>query len=375
MSLLADLQQQLQTLKSQIAYRTLSSHKGISTSLDFTSNDYLRLSKHPLLIKKASSMLHKYGMGSTGSRLLSGHHFLFEHLEQLTASFVNKESSLVFNSGFQLNSGVIPALYGKPDLICADKLCHASIIDGFRLSQSIFKRYHHCNTNHLIYILEKLRGKARHCLVVTESVFSMDGDRAPLEDIQDICQHYDAELMVDEAHALGVFGEKGSGCIEKLEKKPEFIVGTFGKSCGSFGAFLACDYTIKDYLINHCRSFIYTTALPLPVIAFNIAALELLPDLSQQRRHLLETAKYFRTILRDSNKFLMNDILGNSHIVPLRLGSNSAVTFSRDYLKNKHIAVSVIRHPTVAKHQERLRFSVHSGITKENCDYVIENLL
>lgn len=325
--------------------------------VDFSSNDYLGLSNHPEMIKTAQEASAKYGTGSGGSRLLSGDRTLFHDLEDLTASFKGKPSSLVFNSGYQANTGIISALYSKGDAVFADKLVHASIIDGILLSGARLFRYRHNDMAHLEDLLKKESGNFKKSLIVTESVFSMDGDAAPLKDICALKERYGCSLMVDEAHATGVFGKNGSGLAEETgtTEAIDLLMGTFSKALGSFGAYLACPERVKQYLINTCRSFIYSTALPPGVIACNIKAIELVRKEDGRRKKVLMLS----SLLRDGFKAKGLKVLGCTQIIPVLAGENArAVKMSQD-LKNAGIRALPIRYPTVPKGEARIRFSVN----------------
>lgn len=261
--------------------------------IDFSSNDYLGLSQHPEMMEASAKASEKYGTGSGGSRLLGGDSDLFHKLETAVASFKGKESALVFNSGYQANLGIISALCRDGRVVYMDKLCHASIVDGVMLSGVRFFRFRHNDTEHLKELFEK--HKPENALIITESVFSMDGDIAPLKEMVAIKEKYGADLMVDEAHATGIFGERGAGVVEEtgLAGQVELIMGTFSKAFGSFGAYLACSENTKNTLINTSRSFIYSTALPPAVVACNIKSIELVEKEPQRRKELLEKAEYF----------------------------------------------------------------------------------
>jgi 8-amino-7-oxononanoate synthase len=340
--------------------------------IDFSSNDYLGLSAHPKLIEGGKKAMDEFGASSCASRLLSGDLSLHHELEEKVAQFKNKEAALVFNSGYQANLGIISALYGKGDCIFSDRLNHASIIDGILLSGSTLLRFQHNDVGHLENLLQKERKKFKKSLVVTETIFSMDGDRCPLKDLVKLKEKYNCELMVDEAHATGIFGRNGAGLVEEegLEKEVDLIMGTFSKALGSFGAYLACSKVIASYLINSCRSFIYSTALPPAVIAANLASIELIKEEPFRRENLLESAKYFR----ESLKIKGLKVAGDSQIVPLISGNNlKTVEFAKN-LQEKGYWVLPIRTPTVPKGEERLRFSLTHYHTKETLQKLIDDI-
>ena len=269
--------------------------------IDLSSNDYLGLSNHPKLIKAAKKALETYGTGSGGSRLLSGDLEICHQLEKKIAEFKGKEAALVFNSGYQANVGILSALYGEGDVIFSDKLNHASIVDGLLLSGAKFFRFRHNDMTHLESLLGKERPKFKHALIITETIFSMDGDRPDLKSLVGLKERFDCAIMVDEAHATGIFGKNGSGVVEEdgLTDKVDLIMGTFGKALGSFGAYLASSREIIDYMINRCRSFIYSTALPPATIASNLASIELIKEEPHRRRDLLKKADHFRASLKE----------------------------------------------------------------------------
>ena len=232
--------------------------------IDFSSNDYLGLSGHPRLIEASKEALEKFGAGSSASRLLSGSLETHHILEDRVARLKGKEAALVFNSGYQANLGVISSLYGQGDIILSDRLNHASIIDGIMLSRAKLFRFRHNDLNHLEEILEEKRRLFKNALIVTETIFSMDGDRPDLKGLVGLKERFDCGIMVDEAHATGIYGKNGSGVVEAegLTERIDLIMGTFSKALGSFGAYLAASRKIVDYLINTCRAFIYSTSLP-----------------------------------------------------------------------------------------------------------------
>jgi 8-amino-7-oxononanoate synthase len=341
---------------------------------DFSSNDYLALSDHPRLKEASKKAVDSLGVSASASRLLSGDLKIHHQLEGRVAEFKGKESALVFNSGYQANVGIISALYDKSDAVFCDRLSHASIIDAIRQSGARLFRFNHNDLNHLESLLKKEGEKFKNRLIVTETVFSMDGDKPPLREMVEIKDKYDCFLMVDEAHATGIFGPNGAGVVEEqgLSGRIELIMGTFSKALGSFGAYLACSEKIKQYLVNACRSFIYSTALPPPVIAANIDAIDIVRDEPFRRQTLLANADFFHARLRE-NGF---EVKGDSQIVPLIVAdSGRAVRVSSNLQKNG-FWVLPIRPPTVPQGQARLRFSLtyhHSRqLLEKLADRIIE---
>jgi len=324
--------------------------------IDFSSNDYLGFSRHPRLIEAGKKALDEFGASSSASRLLSGDLLIHHQLEEKTARFKRKEAALVFNSGYQANVGIISALYGKGDCVFSDRLCHASIIDGIFLSGAKHFRYRHNDSSHLELLLKKERGKFKRALVITETVFSMDGDRALLGELVCLKEKYGCQLMVDEAHATGIFGKNGSGVVEEegLEKKVDFIMGTFSKALGSFGAYFAASQEVKEYLINTCRSFIYSTGLPPAVIACSLEALDLVKELPERRQALLKRAQYLRAALKEKGF----QAKGDSQIVPVVTGEAAQAVALAEKLRLEGYWVLPIRPPTVPRGQACLRFSL-----------------
>jgi len=338
--------------------------------VDLSSNDYLGLSTHPELKKAAIEATAKFGVASCASRLLSGDSELFHELEGAVAGFKGKEAALVFNSGYQANVGIISALFTRGDCIFSDRLNHASIIDGILLSQARIFRFQHNDPGHLEALLKKERAKFKNALIISESIFSMDGDRAPLKELVGLREKYNCQIMVDEAHATGVFGENGSGLVEeeRLSARIDLIMGTFSKALAGFGAYLATSQSIVDYLLNTCRSFIYSTALPPAVIAGNLASLKLIKDEPYRRKTLLSLAKMLRDKLKEKG-FCSQ---GASQIIPLILGDNlRAVEFAKKIQEQGYWALPV-RPPTVPVGQARLRLSLSYDHNPETLNKLID---
>lgn len=337
--------------------------------VDFCSNDYLGLSEHASLKEAAIKAIAEYGSSSSASRLASGDLILHHQLEENIASWKNKAAALVFNSGYQANTGIIPALYSSSDVIFLDRLAHASMVDGVILSGARLFRFQHNDPTHLEDLLKKQRGKFKQALIATESIFSMDGDRAPLKELVELKEKYDCRIFLDEAHATGLFGKTGSGLAQELgvEEKIDFLMGTFSKALGSFGAYLAADKDVIDYLVNTCRSFIYSTGLPAPIIAVNLAAIEIVKNEPQRRQKVLQNAEYLRNGL--SGKGFT--VKGQSQIVPLITGGNLATLKLSEKLKKAGFWALVVRPPTVPQGQARLRFSLNYWHDRQTLNDVI----
>jgi 8-amino-7-oxononanoate synthase len=340
--------------------------------IDLSSNDYLGLSSHPNMLAAAKKALEQFGVSASASRLLSGDLFLHHHLEERIATFKGKEKALIYNSGYQANLGIISALCKRGDVIFSDRLNHASIIDGILLSGARLFRFHHNDPNHLELLLRKERNKFREALIVTETIFSMDGDRSPLKEIVELKERYNCQVLVDEAHATGIFGRNGSGVVEEegLTEKVDLIMGTFSKALGSFGAYVTGAKKMIDYLINSSRSFIYSTALPPSIIATNLASLDLIEKELFRRKTLLANAAYFFKQLKKHGF----KVKGSSQIVPLIVGDIQKTIDLSQKLKEKGYWAPPIRPPTVPPSESRLRFSLTYYHNKETLEKLANNI-
>lgn len=325
------------------------------TLLNLSNNDYLGLARHPRVVESAVKALHEYGAGATASRLVAGTLPLHEELERRLAEFKGYPAALVFGSGYLTNAGTIPALVGPDDLVLADRLAHASLLDAAVLSRARLLRFRHNDATHLD---ELLSGHlARRRLVLTESVFSMDGDLAPLPDLAAVTAKHEAMLLVDEAHATGVFGPGGAGLISGhgLADRIAISMGTLSKALGGYGGFVACGESLRAWLINKARAFIYTTAPPPAVLGAALGALMVLSKRPEMGHELLARAAGFRDALKAAGLDTLNSA---SQIVPVQVGDNAkALSLSRR-LKEDGILAVAIRPPTVPPGTARLRFSV-----------------
>ena len=338
--------------------------------ISFCSNNYLGLCNHPVVKRAAIAAIEKYGVGAGASRLISGNFSLHDELEQRIARFKGTESALVFATGYMANVGTISALAGSGDAIICDRLNHASIIDGARLSRAKLLVYRHADCDSLEEVL-KQAAKYRNRLIVTDSVFSMDGDVAPLDRIVDLAEEYDATLMIDEAHAVGFLGDGGRGAVDHfgLIGKVPVVMGTLSKAIGSIGGYIAGNADLIEYLRNKSRSFIYTTALPPSACAAAIAAIDIIetnPDLVDRLR---ENSRYLRDSLAENNIDILNS---TTQIVPIITGDpESALDLSRKLYENGLLAPA-IRPPTVPKGTSRIRISIMAQHTKEDIDKLVE---
>src|SRR6478609_2523555 len=356
------LQQKLDDRKAQGLLRSLVYADG---KIDFSSNDYLGFAQSNAL--KNSSVDVSLPAGATGSRLISGNYHIAEDTEKLIAAFHKTEAALIFNSGYDANVGLLSSVPVKGDVIISDEYNHASIIDGSRLSLASRLKFKH---NDLVDLERKLNLPADRKFVVVESIYSMDGDEAPLSDIANLCEKYNALMIVDEAHATGVFGDRGEGLVGyyKLESKVFARVHTFGKALGLHGAVIVGSAVLRDYLINHARSFIYTTALPPQQYHSIQKAYEML--LKADRKGLHSLIAYFKNA-STSNSSNIKFIESNSPIQGIVIGDNFKAKALAEHLQNKNFFVRAILSPTVPAGTERLRICLHTFNTKEQIDQLI----
>ncbi len=325
--------------------------------LNFSSNDYLNLSNDPRIKEAAREGLEHWGCGATASRLMAGHLELHEELEESLAEWVGQPSALVFGSGYLTNLGVLTALAGgRDDAIFSDKLNHASIVDAAQLARAAVHRYRHKDLDHLERLLEKNPARGRR-VIVTDSVFSMDGDIAPLAELDHLAGTHDALLVVDEAHAIGVLGRDGGGAcrLPAIDIRPAVTVGTLGKSLGCYGGFAACSHELRDLLINRARGFIYSTALPPACVAGALRGVEILGEHPELGEQLLRKSARLRSALSEQGFDLLDSAC---QIVPVIIGeAETACRVSSDLFELGVIATAV-RPPTVPPGASRLRLSV-----------------
>jgi 8-amino-7-oxononanoate synthase len=348
--------------------RNLSSPEGI----DFSSNDYLGLAKDERLIEALIKGAKREGVGSTASRLLRGERDCFREVEQKFARWKGTESSLYFATGYQANIGLMQTFLQKDDVVFSDELNHASLIDGIRLSKCQKKIFNHFDIDHLEKLLTETKCKGQRFLV-TESLFSMDGDIAPLREYAEICRRTETNLIVDEAHSVGLYGNRGSGLIEDfgIEKDVFLSVNTAGKALGVSGAFIAGSDLAIRFLINKCRSFIFSTA-PIPALADAlIVAIEIIEKEFERRENLHKLSQNFCNLLV-ANGFEMPN--NTTQIVPIIIGdSGKAVKIARK-MQSKGFDVRAIRPPTVPEGTSRLRVTLNLSLTSDNLKEFAENL-
>ncbi len=345
--------------------------------LSFCSNDYLGFANHPALIESAHRALDTCGVGGGASHLVCGHHLEHDMLEQELAEFTGRDRALVFSSGYMANLAVVSALVSKGDWVFQDKLNHASLIDGGLLSGARFQRYLHNDHLSLSAYLDKKfsRSESTHgAMVVTDGVFSMDGDVADLPGLVSLCQKHDALLVVDDAHGIGFLGKEGRGTIASFglgQKEVPVLVGTFGKAFGTSGAFVAGSHELIDYLVQHARPYIYTTAMPPSIAAATRTSLRLIRSADAERAHLNALINYFRKQAASLGLGLMDS---STPIQPVIVGDNHAVLKLGQYLEKNAILVGVIRPPTVPEMTARLRITLSARHSFEHVDALITQL-
>ncbi len=394
------LKEELEELKKNNLIRTVDDLRFISSTkaidkdnkeyLVFGTNNYLGLSHHPDVIK-ASKEASDYGTGSTGSRLTTGASFEARELEKNISEFKSTESTLIFNTGYMANLGVIYALAKENDIIFSDQLNHASIIDGTKISKAKVKIYKHRDTEDLERLIQIVMNEIDeknenqdqnpNFFIITDGVFSMDGDIAPLTELVEISKKYDCCLIIDDAHATGVIGKTGKGTIEYYKDKTgidltEYVdlqIGTLSKAFASEGGFVTGKQVYINYLINKSRPFIFSTALSPATIASANTALNLLKENSKEYlKNLNDNTKLMRTLLTEAG---LNVVEGETPIIPIIIGPAELANKLSDELKKEGILVSAIRPPSVPKGESRLRLTVMATHTKEEIEFTAKTII
>ena len=356
--------------------RTLASGQGAEINLDghsvlnFSSNDYLGLAGHPRLINASNAAAREFGTGSGASHLVSGHLSVHAALEKELADFLGAQQALLFSTGYMANLALCAALAGKGDLLLQDKLNHASLIDGGKLSDAVFKRYAHADVAHAERLLQK--ADFNKCLIATDGVFSMDGDMAPLGDLKSLAEQYNGLLVVDDAHGFGVCGPGGRGALAQCNLNPAdnvLMMGTLGKALGSFGAFVAGDAVLIEQLLQSARSYIYTTALPPATVAASMAGVQLLRSDGQTLSDRLQARiRQFKTGACDLNLRLQSS---HTAIQPVLIGDPQLTLEISSALLDRGFYVSAIRPPTVPKGTSRLRVTLSASHTPEQVEALL----
>lgn len=336
------------------------------TVIQLASNNYLGLANHSNVKEAAMAAIHQYGVGSGASRLITGTQAPHQKLETALAEFKGTEAALTFGTGYSTNIGIIPTLVESQDLILADRLCHASLIDGCRVSQATLRVFQHNDTKHLTQLLKKQSNK-RKILIITEGVFSMDGDIAPLPELVRIAAEFEAMLLVDDAHGTGVMGAHGRGIVEHFDINPNDLIqmGTLSKAVGTNGGYVVGSRSFVDYLINTSRSFIYTTAPPPSMAAAAQTAIDIIQSEPERRNRLWQNREQLYQGLKNMGFQLTNT---QSPIIPIILNDPQLAVDMSTKLLEHGIYVPAIRPPTVPKGTSRLRVTVTSEHTPEHID-------
>jgi glycine C-acetyltransferase len=374
------IQDETQKLKDDGLYnriRTLSSPQGAwlvvdgKRVLNFCSNNYLGMANHPRIVQAAQEAMKKYGVGPAAVRSIAGTMDLHLELERRLAAFKGVEAAITFQSGFTANIGTIPALVGKDDAVFSDELNHASIIDGCRLSGAKIIRYAHCNPQDLDRVLSEEREKYPRAMVITDGVFSMDGDISPLDKIYEVVQKYNAILMVDDAHGEGVLGKGGRGIVDHfgLHGKVDVEVGTLSKAFGVVGGVSAGNPVVVEWLRQRGRPFLFSSAMTVPDVAACLAAVDILEESTELVDRLWENARYFKAEMR---RLGFDTGLSTTPITPIMLGEAPlAQQFSRELFENGLFAMS-IGFPTVPKGKARIRVMISAAHAREDLDKGLE---
>jgi glycine C-acetyltransferase len=374
------IQDEIQKLKDDGLYnriRTLSSPQGAwlvvdgKRVLNFCSNNYLGLANHPRIVQAAQEAVKKYGVGPAAVRSIAGTMDLHLELERRLAAFKGVQAAITFQSGFTANMGTIPALVGKDDAVFSDELNHASIIDGCRLSGAKIIRYAHCNPADLEQVLSAEREKYPRAMVITDGVFSMDGDIAPLDKIYAVVQNYNAILMVDDAHGEGVIGKGGRGIVDhfSLHGKVDVEVGTLSKAFGVVGGVSAGNPVVVEWLRQRGRPFLFSSAMTVPDVAACLAAVDILEESTELVDKLWENTRYFKAEVR---RLGFDTGLSTTPITPIMLGEAPlAQQFSRELFENGLFAMS-IGFPTVPKGKARIRVMISAAHAREDLDKGLE---
>ncbi|MHC0448709.1 MAG: aminotransferase class I/II-fold pyridoxal phosphate-dependent enzyme [Candidatus Lariskella arthropodorum] len=369
------------SLKSEQIFRMLGQVASHSKSLiDFTSNDYLSLSRHPVIVDAFCKYAKEFGVGATGSRLLSGNLQIFHDLEKQVAAMKHTEAALIFSSGYQANSTALSSMLDtkvlqNQALVFFDKLNHASLYHGCMLAGAKMVRYKHCNIKHLRILIEQYKDDVRPKFIVSETLFGMDGDIVDIAELITISREFGAFLYLDDAHSTGMFGQHGHGLSSNhdFEGIDYAIMGTFSKAIGASGGYIACSNILRNYLINRCGGFIYSTAMPPALAAAILAAIALLPSLDEQRDRIMRLANALKQQLTSRGYDIGTSAAHNSHIVPIILDSSKDVVLYKDALMESKIAVSAIRPPTSPT--PRLRIALMAKHSESDVEHLISSIV
>ena len=344
--------------------------------LNFSSNDYLGLSQNKTIKNYTINIIKKYGMGSGSSRLVSGNFDFHEKTEKELAKKKKSEAAIIFSTGYLANYSILSSIFNsnifkKKPIVFSDKLNHQCIYEGCKNKDIKFLRFHHNDMNHLEYLLKKNKFKTNPKFILSETVFSMDGDFADIESLVKLKKKYNSFLFLDEAHATGVYGDNGFGLSLKFSNDIDCVTGTFSKAFGSFGAYVSCSKNLKSFLINKCPSFIYSTSLPFSLLASIYSSIKIIPKLKNERKKLIKNSFYLREALKKENFNIGNS---QTNIIPIIIGDpKKTISISKE-LERKGLYVVPIRPPSVPPNSSRLRISISSSHSESNIKKLFNSL-
>lgn len=376
------LERRLEEIRKKGNYRQLRYIKPVTstqilyngkTYLNLCSNSYLSLHAHPNILKAAKDVIDEYGAGTCSSRSVSGSIDLYGQLEKMIARYKGYRRGLIFSNGYMANIAIISTLTDSNDVIFSDELNHSSLIDAMRLSRARTVIYKHRDINDLEKKIKRERSTGKR-FVVTESIFSMDGDISPLSDIFELRERYGFHIILDDAHGTGIFGQKGTGVEELfgLSGSMDVHMATFGKALGSFGAFVLSDEVVINFLVNRARTFMYTTALPASSLAVAMTALEMIRQDTTYKDELWKNIDYMRRHLNTAGLDLKESV---GPIIPIVVGEDAKTLRMQEHLMRKGLFLQAIRPPTVPEGTSRLRLTVVRGFTQDDMDYTIETII
>lgn len=339
--------------------------------VNFSSNDYLGISQHPLLKERAAEWLERYGTGCGASRLVTGNFDIFDRVEEKLARLKGTETALIMGAGFQTNLSLLSAVANEKSFVCCDRLSHNSLLQGAVLSQSRWTRFHHNDISDAQKRLTSaVSQNADNRWIVSESVFSMDGDVADIDRLLATAKLHNAQLLIDDAHGTGVLGVNGMG-LTSMKPEIDLIVGTFGKALGSYGSYVACSKQMRDFLVNFCGGLIYSTALPPPILGAIDAALDLVPTLEAERKRLSSNSSMIREELQSAGFSTLNSC---TQIIPVITGSEESALQLSQFLEQRGILVLPIRPPTVPDNTSRIRLSISAAHTDQQLESLVSAL-
>ena len=344
--------------------------------LNFSSNDYLGLSQNNIIKRDTIKIIKEYGIGSGSSRLVSGNFDFHEKIETELAKKKKSEAAIIFSTGYLANYSILSSIFSsnlfkKTPIIFSDKLNHQCIYEGCKNKKINFLRFHHNDINHLEYLLKKNKLKRNPKFILSESVFSMDGDFADIKALVYLKKKYNSFLFLDEAHATGIYGDNGFGLSTNFSKDIDCVTGTFSKAFGSFGAYISCSKNLKSFLINKCPSFMYSTALPFSLLASIYSSIKMIPKLKNERKKLIKNSFYLREVLKRENFNIGNS---QTNIIPVIIGDPKKTILISKELENKGLYVAPIRPPSVPQNSSRLRISISTCHSQNNIKKLFNSL-